>query len=134
MSCFIVSDNLVNDTLNFIYQETVKDPLKRGVSAALTMHFCDYLKMTNTFMDDYKKVLQIFGRRILEHNFKSWNQRYPKEAMTYEHDLEFVPHYETISLAQFLKNVDCIDYQCCEVLDYETNGESIFWDLKNIYF
>lgn len=130
MSCFVISEKMMNDTLNFIYHEVRKDNVREGFSPWLTKDFCDYLMMVEVDMKDSTKVLNALAHRIYTENTKSYNVRYPDHDEKYEHDFYLKYNYNQISIVQFLKNLDCIDYQSCEVLDYYKDNESLFNDIQ----
>jgi hypothetical protein len=112
MSAFIVSDNLVNDCLNFISNNMeshidIFNLFKRKKHEELNKKFANLLR---------SEKLNYIGNYILENNYLSVNFRYNQNEKA--HDFNFKPSYKSISIAQFLKNIDCIDYQSCEVDNY----------------
>jgi hypothetical protein len=116
MSAFIVSDNLLNDTLNFIMLTVQADFQKLSpVSSALTMKYIDEKGHKHLDMTDSEKLEEL-GRHILMANYDSVNKRY--KSKEWPHDFKYKYNYSKISLGQYLKNLDCISYQCSEVNNY----------------
>lgn len=113
MSCFIVSDKLINDTLNFINHHTKGEDFGRWITRDVFDDILSHYDQNPTKSD----FLQFLGDYILSNNIDSWNARYSKDNTCFD-GFNYKYHYQSISIAQFLKNIDCIDYQCCEVEGY----------------
>lgn len=126
MSCFIVSEQLINDTLKFIHDNA--NP--RASRDFLTWKRTHELMKLAKFSD----ALNEFGKVILRENIKSFNHRYPKHAENIEEYLsKVVIDYRSgkpIYFGQFLKNLDCINYQSCETENYYHDKNSLFYDLE----
>lgn len=127
MSAYVVSDKQINDMLNFIHYHA------NSVSEAMTMRFCNSLQ--NDMLDSER--LTLLGRRLINYNYKSVNARYEDRSREYFGDntsvfFDFKPYHECVSIAQFLKYCDNLDYQCCEPKDYYIDKTSVFWDILQL--
>lgn len=129
MSCFIVSDRQLNDTINFIRLKSKSD----------LMHLLSYKTRQEVqekfMMSSELEKLQFIGQRILNANNKSWVSRYDEKTRElYEEKdfFEYKSNYQAISITQFLKNLACIEYQCCEIDNYYTDDTSIHFDIQEL--
>lgn len=119
MSAFIVSDILINDTLNFIkFESNNSNHNQRPVKSSLTMKFQEQLKIKELNLNELE-ILDLLGKFILKNNCCSVNSRYPDHQPELDHDFKYEYNYSRISLGQYMKNLDCIDYQCSEMKDYD---------------
>lgn len=126
MSCFIVTENFMNETINFIYARTTSDTL----SEAFSIEMFQKLGGLNSLKEE---VLQRFSHYLYDWNTKSWNTRYPDNQEVYLDDfIQKFSTYKPISLAQFFKNLDCYAYQTCEVESWEGSEiQEVIYRLKN---
>lgn len=128
MSCFVVEDKLISDIMNFVRLREDKTNIKNS--------FITY-KFSNQFDFQNKQyltsdILNLLALKLVNHNIESWNVRYPDHAMKIESQVELKSCYKSISIGQFLKNLDCLEYQSCEVENYYSNLHSSFWDIQKL--
>lgn len=100
MSCFIVSDNHIHTILSYVF--SLGEPNA-------------YIKPLNI------KELEKVGNMFLKQNHLSYNFRYDlgDELNDFvEYKFKKVDT-SNVSPIQFIKLLDCLNYQCCETSDYE---------------
>jgi hypothetical protein len=103
MSVFIVSDNHINTILSYVNNS-------QGQKNSL---FSSY---------NYNDLLKI-GKMFIEANIESYETRYPKEKVErFEYELKLFP--VNISVMQFIKYMNCLEYQCNEVENWESTEAS----------
>lgn len=110
MSAFIMSDKAINSILNFI-----KNNSENGVLNAMSYKYSKYEAERNLMTSEH---LENIGKYLLKYNYKSVGHRYKDNSENEIFDFNFKPHYQSISIAQFLKTLDCLEYQCCEPNDF----------------
>ena len=71
--------------------------------------------------------ISIAGQCLWDKNTRSVNYRYSTHDAppTYK----FTPYTPTLSAAQALKALHCLDYQCCEVDDHPKNYQDLYDDI-----
>lgn len=117
MSAFLVSNQLINDTLNFIKFKADNSRHKLNpLKSSLTMKFQEKINDLSEL-----EIMKLLGEEIEKNNLESYYCRYPNEKGGNDVSFIYKYNYSRISLGQYLKNLDCIDYQCCEVDEYENS-------------
>jgi len=132
MSAFVVEKEVINSIMNYVYQNRNR-AYSVTVESALNYRFCrDNIRNKPVSYTD-QEILTMLGQRLWDGNVDSVNYRYSRHGQPKpKEEFDFKPSQERISQAQFFKYLDCLDYQSCELEDYYTNQDSIFWDIYTL--
>lgn len=112
MSAFVVSDNHIHHILSWVN----RNGGQRG------------------FRQTAIEELQVIGQAFVNENYKSVNYRYNEQDEPEEYVLKLV-NTSKMSAIEFIKLLDCLEYQCCETDDYDkslTRQIVTDWRLKAI--
>ena len=97
MSCWVLSENHINTICSFVF------------------YYHYFQKYTEKEIADIGKILS-------DENLKSYKYRYPncweEDLKDFNYQFKLV-NIENISLIQFIKFLNCLEYQSCEHRSYE---------------
>lgn len=116
MSAFIMSEETINKMIVFM-QNAVKNENHKSI-----IHFLSYQSGKEfAFMFEQENYLindraRIIGQYLVDNNYASVNYRYNDKSEPYK--FTYKPSYQSISIVQFLKYVDCLEYQSCEIENF----------------
>lgn len=113
MSAFIVSDNHIHAIVNYIMQ--------RRTFGSMNVYGRIIGVKDRVWAEiETDKQATMLGQFFLDANYESVNYRYSESDAP--HKYKFKLQAAKVSTVQFLKALNCLDYQCCEPNDYR-NGD-----------
>lgn len=107
MSCFIVSNNIINSIVCYMGRvSSIYD--RRYLGNLLNKND----EETSIYIVNHNNYISEFGRDLINLNIKAFNYRYPNDKMEELKNYIHVPY--VVSQIQLIKNIKCYLYQCDE--------------------
>ncbi len=134
MSAFIVDDIVIQEVLSFIDHNTGDDDFfTLSIMRDIRLKDIDYILYKRNNPLTKFNLLETFGQIILKKNFQSVKFLYGNKIEKDESkNFKYVLLDNPCSKMQFLKYIDCLDYQSCELNDYYENPKSIYRCLNKL--
>lgn len=118
MSAFIVSDKQISEVLNYI---NCLNQYDKSDFNFMPYNFLKECEKNNESLTR-REALIACGEMILKENHKSVMYRYPDRKDQTFSFFDYTEKTKCIGYFQFIKFIDCIEYQSCEHENWESSN------------